>query len=128
MLENNPIEKENGATEDAFKRKIEDNIATNGHQIFAEEPAKKKKMVEHKCGECDFKCYNEAELKTHQNTSHGVKKKMKVCENCAFTCNNVWEVSRVEQLEIRVLNLEQNLKIGIKRSDDILTITKFWRE
>ena len=100
MLENNPIEKENGATEDAFKRKIEDDIAaTNGHQIFAEEPAKKKKMVEHKCGECDFKCYNEAELKTHQNTSHGVKKKMKVCENCAFTCNNVWEVSRVEQLE-----------------------------
>jgi len=93
MLENNPIEKVNGATADAFKRKIDEDGFVNGHKIvLEEEPAKKKKMVEHKCGECDFKCYNEAELKTHQSTSHGQKKKMKVCNNCAFTCNNVWEM------------------------------------
>ena len=91
MLENNPVEKVNGANADGFKRKIEENNSFNGHQAV-EEPVKKKKMVEQKCTECDFKCYNEAELKTHQMTSHGQKKKMKVCDNCAFTCGNVWEV------------------------------------
>ena len=89
MLENNPSEKVNGATADAIKRKVE---TVNGHQ-FVEEPVKKKKMVEMKCTECDFKSYNEAGLKTHQMMSHGQKKKMKVCENCAFTCANVWEVT-----------------------------------
>eukprot|EP00092_Neocalanus_flemingeri_P051528 GFUD01059994.1.p1 GENE.GFUD01059994.1~~GFUD01059994.1.p1 ORF type:complete len:249 (+),score=73.39 GFUD01059994.1:42-788(+) len=94
MLENNPLEKVNGASEEALKRKIEEDVAANpanGHQNV-EEPAKKKKMVEQKCSECDFKCYNEAELKTHRMTSHGQKKKMKVCENCSFTCGNVWEM------------------------------------
>ena len=94
MLENNPVEKSNGTTEDAIKRKFEEDVAanpTNGHQIV-EEPVKKKKMVEQKCTECDFKCYDEAILKTHRMTSHGQKKKIKLCNNCAFTCNNVWEV------------------------------------
>jgi len=91
MLENNPVEKVNGTSEDTFKRKIEKEVATNGHRV-EEEPAQKKKMIEHKCKECDFKCYNEAELKTHQTTSHGQKRRQKVCDNCGFSCENVWEM------------------------------------
>jgi len=89
MLENNPSENVNGATADPVKRKME---TVNGHQFVDEEPVKKKKMVEQKCAECDFRTYNEAALKTHQMMSHGQKKKMKVCDNCAFTCSNVWEM------------------------------------
>jgi len=95
MLENNPEENPNGTSEDAFKRKIDEDVeakATNGHQIVEEEPPKKKKMVEQKCTECDFKCYNEAELKTHQLTSHGQKKKMKLCDTCSYTSSSVWEM------------------------------------
>jgi len=91
MLENNPVEKVNGTSEDTFKRKIEKEVATNGHRA-EEEPVQKKKMIEHKCKECDFKCYNEAELKTHQTTSHGQKRRQKVCDNCGFSCENVWEM------------------------------------
>ena len=87
MLENNPTENVNGASDESSKRKADE----ERHQ--PEEPVKKKKMVEHKCAECDFKCYNEAELKTHETTSHGPKKRMKLCNNCAFTSSNTWEVS-----------------------------------
>lgn len=52
----------------------------------------KKKLVEHKCGECNFKCYNSAELSTHQITTHGQKKRLKVCENCSYKSDNTWEM------------------------------------
>ena len=54
-------------------------------------------MVEQKCPECNFKCFDDAMMRTHQTTSHGGRKKMKVCQNCSFACTNVWEVSQSYQ-------------------------------
>ena len=54
----------------------------------------KKKLVEQKCAECNFKCFDDAMMRTHQTTSHGGRKKMKVCQNCSFACTNVWEVTQ----------------------------------
>ena len=71
-------------------------------QVFLERPAltfncylfrfQKQKLEELKCKECNFKCYNAAELSTHLTTTHGGKKKMKSCDNCSYMSDNTWEV------------------------------------
>jgi len=89
---------ESNAVEESRKRGFEHTIfassSYNGqqHQEEQEEPVKKKKAVEQKCPECEFKCYNDAELKTHISTSHKGRKKTKMCGNCNFTSENVWEM------------------------------------
>merc|ERR1711953_705876 len=100
ILENNPVDDvvtTNGSVAPAVesvtnKRKIDENDfddenveKINGHED-------KKKMVEQKCPECNFKCFDDAMMRTHQTTSHGGRKKMKVCQNCSFSCTNVWEM------------------------------------
>jgi len=105
IRENNPVEKvTNGSgTINAVTETVEDNNSNNKRKIVndndfeddteAEQKHKsKKKMVEYKCGECQFKCFNVAELSTHQTTTHGQKKRLKVCDTCAFTSDNVWEM------------------------------------
>lgn len=80
-----------------LKRKADENGVESKVTEFQKEPEsepveKKPKLVEVKCAECSFKCYDEAMLKTHQMTTHGQVKKMKQCNNCAFTCAGVWEM------------------------------------
>ena len=76
-----------------YKRKlVNDNDFEDDTEEAEEKHKNKKKLVEYKCGECQFKCYNVAELSTHQTTTHGQKKRLKACENCAFTSDNVWEM------------------------------------
>jgi len=76
------------------KRKLDQTNSSNypSNEGEVDEPAKKKKLTENKCEECQFKCYTEAEMKTHSNTSHGGRKRTKMCGNCNYTCSNVWEM------------------------------------
>ena len=105
IQENNPAEKvSNGSeTTNDMTVTVEDNNISNKRKIVTDNDFEddtdvehkhkiKKKMIEYKCGECHFKCYNVAELSTHQTTTHGHKKRLKVCDNCAFTSDNVWEM------------------------------------
>merc|ERR1711953_41032 len=106
ILENNPVDEPllktngNGSASPldveriSAKRKIDENDFDdeNTEQINGHEDKKKKKLVEQKCGECNFKCFDDAMMRTHQTTSHGGRKKMKVCQNCSFSCTNVWEM------------------------------------
>ena len=111
VLENNPIEpgmESNGinhwhvsqknfeaAEEQNKKRKFSDHDQESdieNIQSKSEENQKKKKIEELKCKECQFKCYNTAEMTTHLVTSHRGKKRMKVCDNCAYSSDNTWEM------------------------------------
>ena len=93
ILENNPDKykttegKIAETEENSKKRKL-----VNDTDFEDEEDQKKKKLAEFKCRECQFKCYTTAELSTHHTTTHGQKKRLKVCENCSFTSDNVWEM------------------------------------
>ena len=105
VLENNPIEPmTNGinhghviqrvfqaADQESRKRKVGDNDSEN-KQLKDDEQQKKKKIEELKCKECQFKCYNAAEMTTHLVTSHNGKKRMKVCDNCNYSSDNTWEM------------------------------------
>jgi len=114
ILENNPVEKETkesgmtvcGATvtnaaeqnDIAGKRKAGndndfDNDETENKKNGNEDNSnKKKKLEEFICKECKFKCYTLNELSVHQTTTHGPRKKLKLCENCSYTSDNVWEM------------------------------------
>lgn len=86
------IENNQGVDSYTLKRKLEKEAHREEDDRENEEPTIKKPMVEKKCHECNFKCYNDGEMKTHCITSHGGVKKMKMCGNCPFTCHNVWEM------------------------------------
>ena len=108
VLENNPfgptsneINHENvnqrhfQAGEDTKKRKFGDHHTVKkieNSQSKNEESQKKQKIEELKCKECLFKCYNSAEMTTHLVTSHSGKKRMKVCDNCAYSSDSTWEM------------------------------------
>lgn len=110
VLENNPIDhtpnginhwdvnqtNDQAAEEETNKkRKFGDHDQDNDidkSQSNSEENQKKKKIEEMKCKECQFKCYNTAEMTTHLVTSHRGKKRMKVCDNCAYSSDNTWEM------------------------------------
>jgi len=105
LLENNPVEKvtnddNNGASVTAHsddkpaaeKRKNEADDNTDNSDGKEDKQQKKQKLEELKCKECNFKCYNAAELSTHLTTTHGGKKKMKSCDNCSYMSDNTWEM------------------------------------
>ena len=69
---------------ETLKRKLEEERGKQEGQEQQEdreneEPATKKMMVEQKCHECNFKCYNDGEMKTHCNTR---------CSLCLGFCRN----------------------------------------
>ena len=111
FLENNPIETLlDGIFEDkSFYRRAEENKKRKkflGYNDLTDEigndqcKLKKEKMEELypsrmetlKCKECQFECYNTAEMSTHLVTTHRGKKRMKVCNNCAYSSDNTWEM------------------------------------
>ena len=106
VLENNPFEPTSNeinrgntthfqAGEHAKKRKFGDHEKEKrieNSQSKNEESQKKPKIEEFKCKECSFKCYNSAEMTTHLVTSHNGKKRMKVCDNCAYSSDSTWEM------------------------------------
>ena len=109
VLENNPIDhtpnginhwdknqrNDQAAEEETNKkRKFGDHDQDNVRESHpkSEDNQKKKKLEELKCKECQFKCYNTAEMTTHLVTSHRGKKRMKVCDNCAYSSDNTWEM------------------------------------
>jgi len=98
ILENNPVDDLTHQSRIALesltaKRKFHENgFDQENDEVNGQAEKKKKKLVEQKCGECNFKCFNDAEMRTHETTSHGGRKKLKVCSNCSFSCSNVWEM------------------------------------
>jgi len=90
-VDGNMVETLKRKLEEERQREEEEEVAAE-HDRENEEPVKKKIMVEQKCYECNFRCYSDGEMKTHAITSHGGVKRMKLCNNCAFTCHNVWEM------------------------------------
>jgi len=91
-VDGNMVETLKRKLEEERQREEEEEVAAAQHDRENEEPVKKKIMVEQKCYECNFRCYSDGEMKTHAITSHGGVKRMKLCNNCAFTCHNVWEM------------------------------------
>merc|ERR1719429_322462 len=83
MLENNPdevVNLTNGAKRKQTDNAFEDEDGENRTNHSQGEKQKKQKLEELKCGECSFKCFNKAELSTHEVTTHGQKKRLKTWE------------------------------------------------
>lgn len=93
LIENNQGVSDTDLMMETLKRKLE--VEKNRMEEAKkenEEPAGKKMMLEQKCAECSFKCYTDAEMRTHMGTSHNGNKKVKCCATCSYTCSNIWEL------------------------------------